>query len=191
MNIVEKNPQCFLFTLITIFLSLVLIACSPENKSNLVADNASPKIAQCIVDQSQCEFQLIDAQAQVLFDVDKIVAEQPFNMVIKYQGKDSLKSINGYLEGVDMYMGKIPLFFEPQLSINDIADKATENSNSAIIKSAQLPKKIKQNSKQAFQIEVLVGSCSAAQMKWRIWLTFITEENKKQTKMFTVQSYRI
>lgn len=191
MNIVEKNPQCFLFTLITIFLSLVLIACSPENKSNLVADNASPKIAQCIVDQSQCEFQLIDAQAQVLFDVDKIVAEQPFNMVIKYQGKDSLKSINGYLEGVDMYMGKIPLFFEPQLSINDIADKATENSNSAIIKSAQLPKKIKQNSKQAFQTEVLVGSCSAAQMKWRIWLTFITEENKKQTKMFTVQSYRI
>jgi hypothetical protein len=191
MNIVEKNPQCFLFTLITIFLSLVLIACSPENKSNLVADNASPKIAQCIVDQSQCEFQLIDAQAQVLFDVDKIVAEQPFNMVIKYQGKDSLKSINGYLEGVDMYMGKIPLFFEPQLSINDIADKATENSNSAIIKSAQLPKKIKQNSKQAFQTEVLVGSCSAAQMKWRIWLMFITEENKKQTKMFTVQSYRI
>ena len=191
MNIVEKNPQCFLFTLITIFLSLVLIACSPENKSNLVADNASPKIAQCIVDQSQCEFKLIDAQAQVLFDVDKIVAEQPFNMVIKYQGKESLKSINGYLEGVDMYMGKIPLFFEPQLSTNDIADKATENSNSAIIKSAQLPEKIKQNSKQAFQTEVLVGSCSAAQMKWRIWLTFITEENKKQTKMFTVQSYRI
>ncbi|AWB57178.1 hypothetical protein [Colwellia sp. Arc7-D] len=191
MNIVEKNPQCFLFTLITIFLSLVLIACSPENKSNLVADNASPKIAQCIVDQSQCEFQLIDAQAQVLFDVDKIVAEQPFNMVIKYQGKDRLKSITGYLEGVDMYMGKIPLFFEPQLSTNDIADKATESSTSAISKSAQLPEKIKQNSKQAFQTEVLVGSCSAAQMKWRIWLTFITEENKKQTKMFTVQSYRI
>jgi hypothetical protein len=90
-----------------------------------------------------------------------------------------------------MYMGKIPLFFEPQLSTNDIADKATESSTSAISKSAQLPEKIKQNSKQAFQTEVLVGSCSAAQMKWRIWLTFITEENKKQTKMFTVQSYRI
>lgn len=187
MNIVEKNPPCFLFTLITIFLSLVLIACSPENKSNLVADNASEKNAQCIVDQSQCEFQLIDAQAQILFDVDKIVAEQSFNMVVKYQGKERLKSITGYLEGVDMYMGKIPLFFDSQKSTNAINDKSTESSNSAISKSAQLPEKIK----QAFQTEVLVGSCSAAQMKWRIWLTFITEENKKQTKMFTVQSYRM
>ena len=88
--------------IIALFLSVLLFACSPDNKLNLNTDVASAKIAHCIVGQSKCEFALTNAKAKVLFDVEKIIAEQPFNMIVKYQGQEKLKSITGYLEGVDM-----------------------------------------------------------------------------------------
>ena len=176
---VIKSISRILSVIIALLLSVLLFACSPDNQSNLNTDIASAKIAQCIVGQSKCEFALTNAEAKVLFDVENIIAEQPFNMIIKYQGQEKLKSINGYLEGVDMYMGKIPLFFDLQAMTN--------NGNEVVQKENQLPS---QELSQVFQTEVLIGSCSSAQMKWRIWLTFTTEKNIKHTKMFTVPSYR-
>lgn len=207
---VEKSASHILSLIIALLLSILLFACSPENKSNLNPDIASPRIAQCIVEQSKCEFELSNAKAQVLFDVEKIIAEQPFNMIVKYQGSDKLKSITGYLEGVDMYMGKIPLFFDAQAFTNDSNETTLKSSKTTADKSKEVIKQFKHVSKentvqetpkkvtplnlnefsQVFQTEVLVGSCSSAQMKWRIWLTFTTEKNIKHTKMFTVPSYR-
>lgn len=207
----KKSASYILSKNVVIFLSVLLFACSPDNKLTLNADKTPQKIAQCIDEQSQCEFDLAGAKAEVLFDVDKITAEQPFNMVVKYHGNDKLKSITGYLEGVDMYMGKIPLFFDAQAFTNDSNEILTQSLNITASKSKHVPEQFKQAAEekikqktvqktqqlnllelsQVFQTEVLVGSCSSAQMKWRIWLTFTTEKNIKHTKMFTVPSYRL
>lgn len=168
----QKLALGILFTV----LAITLTACNPQDKTDAIASDKKKRTAQCLAQQSQCEFDLAGGKVQVLFDVDKITAEQSFNMVVNYHGAETLINISGYLEGGDMYMGKIPLFIEPRLSVNSIENKIAAD--------------VKQASKQVFQAEVLVGSCSAEQMTWRIWLTFTTSEHKAYSKMLTVVSYR-
>ncbi|TWX73364.1 hypothetical protein [Colwellia sp. C1TZA3] len=190
MNIVKKLARDILLTLLVI----LLIACSPQDHANTTVAVQNTRTAQCIAQQSQCQFDLAGGAVQVLFDIDRIVAEQAFNMVVNYQGTQALISVSGYLEGVNMYMGKIPLFIEEVFPKNKINNKGLDNLKPVGIDIAQL--KIDPTSgreiasKQVFQAEVLVGSCSAEQMTWRIWLTFTTVENKSYTKMLTVASYR-
>jgi hypothetical protein len=190
MNITEKLAQRVLLPLLVI----LIIACNPQDKTITTKGDKSVRAAQCIAQQSQCQFELSGGQVQVLFDVDKIIAEQSFNMIVHYHGAETITSIKGYLEGVEMYMGKIPLFIEAQISENSIYDKEQvkvkplENETTQL--KANLNSSIKPSIQQTFQADVLVGSCSAQIMTWRIWLTFTTSENKTYTKMLTVQSYR-
>lgn len=194
MNISKKLAQDILLT----WLAILLTACSPQEKANTKVDDQSRRTAQCIAQQSQCQFDLAGGQVQVLFNVERIVAEQAFNMVLNYQGTQALTSVSGYLEGVNMYMGKIPLFIEEDFSNNRLNNKKLDNVKAEQIDTTQL--KIESTfeskfesetaSKQVFQADVLVGSCSAEEMTWRIWLTFSTVEEKTYTKMLTVASYR-
>ena len=203
MNITEKLTQHMLLILLVALLAIILVACSPQDTNTNIAGDITPRTTQCIAQQSQCQFDLAGGQVQVLFDVEKIVAEQSFNMVLNYQGSEALKNISGYLEGVDMFMGKIPLFIEQQTSNRLIDDsaKADLKASASDISQSQLDitqgitQGVKQDVNhvvsQVFQAEVLVGSCSAEHMTWRIWLTFTTNTNKTFTKMFTVPTYRI
>ncbi|MBA6289621.1 hypothetical protein [Colwellia sp. MB3u-4] len=198
MNISKKLAQDILLTLSAILLT----ACSPQDKVNPTVDVQNVPTAQCITQQSQCQFDLAGGQVQVLFTVDRIVAEQAFNMVLNYQGTPALTSVSGYLEGVNMYMGKIPLFIEESFPNNRMNNKKLDNVKPDQINITQL--KIESEfestfestiesetaSKQVFKAEVLVGSCSAEEMTWRIWLTFTTVKEKTYTKMLTVASYR-
>jgi hypothetical protein len=186
MNISKKLAQGILLTL----LAILLTACSPQDKVNPAVGVQSFRTAQCIVQQSQCQFDLAGGQVQVLFNVDRIVAEQAFNMVLNYQGEQVLTSVSGYLEGVSMYMGKIPLFIEEDFQNNRTSNKKLDNLTPEQIDTTQLKIDSETASKQVFQAEVLVGSCSAEEMTWRIWLTFTTVEQKSYTKMLTVASYR-
>jgi hypothetical protein len=194
MNISKKLARGILLT----WLAILLTACSPQDKGNTTVDVQSIRTAQCIAQQSQCQFDLAGGQVQVLFTVDRIVAEQEFNMVLNYQGPPALTSVSGYLEGVNMYMGKIPLFIEEDFPNNKMNNKKLDNVKPEKMDITQL--KIDNEfdstfesetaSKQVFKTEVLVGSCSAEEMTWRIWLTFTTVEQKTYTKMLTVVSYR-
>lgn len=195
MKIATKISQDILSVILVIFFTITLGACNREDKTNLSVKEQAPKIFQCIADQSQCQFDLAQAKVRVLFDGDRIVAEQPFNIMLEYRGTETLKAISGYLEGVDMYMGKIPLFFDVPVSSGAISTNKLIASKTAEVKStASSSAKISAGKTlqktQNFQTKVLLGSCSAAQMQWRIWLTFITEKDKSYTKMFTLQSYR-
>ncbi len=143
-----------------------LMACDPKADSNLNTAELRLHTAKCIDQQSTCQLNLAEGNVEILFDVEKIIAEQAFNMVLNYQGANTISSITGYLEGVDMFMGKIPLFIEPKLATKTKKDK------------------------QTFQAELLVGSCSAEQMTWRVWLTFIMSDAQQYTKMFTIVSNR-
>jgi len=198
MNISKKLAQGILL----IGLAILLTACSPQEKVNPTVSVQSVRTAQCIAQQSQCQFDLAGGRVQVLFTVDRIVAEQAFNMVLNYQGAQALTSVSGYLEGVNMYMGKIPLFIEESFPNNRTNNQKLDNLTPEQIDITQL--KIESEfdstfestiesetaSKQVFKAEVLVGSCSAEEMTWRIWLTFTTVEQKTYTKMLTVASYR-
>lgn len=163
-------------------LIMQLTGCSPQDKANVMVRDNEIRSFQCLPQQSQCQFDLAIGQIDVLFDVEKIVAEQSFNMQVNFHGAETLTNITGYLEGVDMFMGKIPLFIEQRKTNAAIDSKVRVDIK-------QPSKKIAQR-KQTFQAEVLVGSCSAQQMTWRIWLTFTTNENKNYRKMLTVVSYR-
>lgn len=143
-----------------------LMACDTKPGSNLHTGESRLHTAKCIDKQSTCQLNLAEGNVEILFDVEKIIAEQAFNIVLDYQGENTISSIAGYLEGVDMFMGKIPLFIEPELATKTKKDK------------------------QTFQAEVLVGSCSAEQMRWRVWLIFTMSDAQQYTKMFTIVSNR-
>lgn len=142
------------------------MACNPKPENNFNAGEPRLHTAKCIEQQSTCQVNLAEGNVEILFDVEKIIAEQAFNMVLNYQGENTINNIAGYLEGADMFMGKIPLFIE------------------------LAPAKKTKTGKQTFQAEVLVGSCSAEQMTWRVWLTFTMSDAQQHTSMFTLVSYR-
>ena len=193
MNLLKQFLSKFPLAIFT----LLLTACSPQYENNTLVNAETARTAQCLALQSQCQFDLMSGQVEVLFDVEKIIAEQSFNMVVNYHGTETLTDISGYLEGVDMFMGKIPLFIEEHVS-GSLKDHS-KNSSAANTLLADVDAKLqsKENAlvideiRQTFQGEVLVGSCSAEQMTWRIWLTFTTNENKTYNKTFTVESYRM
>lgn len=150
---------------------LAITACKGDKTSGNQKNSASSKSVsemQCMAQQTPCQFDVEGGRIDVLFDVSKVVAEQAFNMSVRYTGNKTINTVNGYMEGVEMYMGKIPLFFE---------STATSPSLDNTIKT------------QVFQGEVLVGSCSAKTMTWKIWLSLTDSDNKVTTKMLTIVSH--
>lgn len=189
MNFLKKLALRLLLSLLT---TLLLAACNPQDKSKIMLDDKKTRTTTCIAQQSQCQFDLASGQVQVLFDVEKIVAEQSFNMVLNYRGVETLTKISGYLEGVDMFMGKIPLFIDARAPEPWLNDKALNDRTLANLESpTKNVSQMKQEKRQVFHAEILVGSCSAEQMTWRIWLTFTTNNNQTYRKTLTVVSYRL
>ncbi|TYK64752.1 hypothetical protein CWS31_014115 [Colwellia echini] len=134
-----------------IILILLISACKPE--SGLVNIDAQLQ-PQCITSQSQCEISTTAGTFIVQFSqsmpnsklTDNIKTELPFTIEVSSRTPEgnvlqSISKISGYLEGKDMFMGKVPVFFEKQAGNNNYV--ATS----------------------------LLASCSEEQMVWRLWLT--------------------
>jgi len=62
--------------------------------------------------QSECFKTTPFGEVSIRFNVDEIVSETPFEIVLNVDNPNQSLHVTGYLEGKDMYMGKIPLFFE-------------------------------------------------------------------------------
>ena len=97
----RKNLCGYLLTLFSLF------GCEPHN--NVSNFNIPPT---CIETQTTCSVINDFGQFTLLLDVKQLVSETPFNYYLSYQGNYSVVSAQGYLEGQNMYMGKIPVFFE-------------------------------------------------------------------------------
>jgi hypothetical protein len=169
---------------ITLWLVLItgLMAC---DNNGVQVDKKTADVArqmQCLEQQSSCYLDVANGRAEILFDVNRITAEDAFNISINYEGLSTIKTVTGYMEGVNMFMGKIPLFLE-----QTIEPKKTASS---VVKTLEATKLTKMDRLQMFQGEMLVGSCSEKTMTWRVWLTFTTEGNQTETKMFTIVSHR-
>ncbi len=167
-------------------LTILGSACNGENAQASKENNDPARKMQCIEQQSQCFFDVAEGRVDVLFDVDKIIAEQAFNISVNYTGAKTINTVSGYMEGVDMFMGKIPLFLEKSINA-DSTGNVKAVSTGTVVDNAE---SMSQNNIQAFQGEVLVGSCSAEKMTWKIWLTFTDNDKKNYTKMLTIVSHR-
>lgn len=120
--------------------SLLLSSCSEGKKTNSTLVEPS-----CIARQSQCRFDTPFGTVSVLFNQQKILTEEPFKVLIKTSTPTKSFIIDGFLEGKNMYMGKVPLLF----SYDEM--------------------------KQLYIAETMLGSCSVEHMTWVMHLTLKTE----------------
>jgi len=148
-----------------IFFGFILLTsgCKPvADKSAVNSDNLLK--LQCIESQSRCKvstefanFSLKFSQQQLL---DKVKTELPFFIELSLLQEGSEKSneqraqkritkVSAYLEGKDMFMGKVPVFFE-------------QGSSEGI-----------------YLAQSLLASCSEEQMDWRLWITVEVAEQKQ------------
>ena len=142
---------------------LSISACKPVSEHN-GQNTATKLIPQCINSQSICEIKTEFSSYIVKFSqhtsssnikgklLDNITTELPFSIELsqintqietKIQTNSELNTtkVSAYLEGRDMFMGKVPVFFEREGESN------------------------------IYSAESLLASCSEDQMVWRLWVT--------------------
>lgn len=140
-------------------------ACNPAYEQSKVSDPIT-LVPQCIGSQSQCEINTELANFSVKFSQaklsDKIITELPFAIELTsfavQNGEINITEISAHLEGKDMFMGKVPVFF-----------KKIEGSN-------------------VYSAQSLLASCHEEMMAWRLWITAKVEgENQSFFVDFTSQ----
>ncbi|WP_286268747.1 hypothetical protein [Thalassotalea hakodatensis] len=83
---------------------MMLISCTdhkPEKTINPI----------CIDGQSACVVEVLNNQVDLKFNRQRLVAETPFIMRVDSSNNSEIIKVTGYMEGENMYMGKIPLMF--------------------------------------------------------------------------------
>lgn len=132
---------------------LLISACKPVSEQDSV-NTLNPLEPLCIASQSQCQVNTKLANFSIKFSQqqlsDNVKTELPFLIELTELAEPSQSeqvtqknttNISAYLEGKDMFMGKVPIFFE---------QTAKEGVYSA---------------------QSLLASCSEEHMDWRLWIT--------------------
>jgi len=156
------------FSFVPFFFSLLtLVSCdSSINKSpKLLSSNHYPdEKLSCTAFQSPCYIENVVGRFDIYFLSDKLKAEEPFKVAVKYSphkelidtykiGKQidtslenlQLIKLTGYMEGKDMFMGKIPVLFE--------------------------------KNKNLFVANTVVSACHTNKMVWKLILTAELEDS--------------
>lgn len=87
-----------------LILSILLMSCIEPQKVQYIEP-------RCLSGQTQCYFDSEFGQFSILFNVERALAERPFNVIVQLDTPQNI-NISGHIEGRDMYMGKIPLIFD-------------------------------------------------------------------------------
>ena len=127
------------------FICLVVYFLATKNTDEKGVD--APQLA-CQDFQSSCDVMIGEQAYTISFDRKTLIPEEPFSIVIEPSNVSSipLPQLSGFMEGVTMYMGKVPLVFEQALDINS------------------------EHTKHIFKATTVLGSCNENKMTWRIWL---------------------
>jgi len=114
----------------------------------------------CLASQSHCKITSAHGDFSVLFNVEKVITENEFDIVL-VSHEHKIKNVSAHIEGKNMFMGKIPLFFEDD-----------DNSNHLTLTA-----------------KTMLGSCSEANMRWIIWfdVTMSSESNEQLQARFFVE----
>ncbi len=138
-----------MFKILFLITTLLFIsACKPVAEQNNAIVKNMP-LPLCIKSQSQCEIITELADLSIKFSqlqlADNIKTELPFvielNQVVSKVTEQKILRVSAYLEGKDMFMGKVPVFFDK-----------TEGSNK-------------------FLAQSLLANCTEERMVWRLWVT--------------------
>ena len=143
--------------LIFFVILLSCIACQPIKKTEVNPNKLNSP--ECIVDQSNCVISTKVGDFSVMFNVKKVTTEAPFKIFVSYQGVMEIKVIDAYMEGINMFMGKIPLFFKNNMEKDSL-----------------------------FSAKTMVVACAEPDMKWRLWFT-VTLFDKNQQKTIKQQFF--
>jgi len=108
---------------------------------------------QCLTSQSVCVIKTTMGKFTVGFNVAEVKVETPFSIIVSYTGKQKIETINGYMEGKNMFMGKIPLLFKNNLNNN------------------------------RFIAGTMVVACSEPKMTWRVWIKAKYQSENLQKEM--------
>ncbi|WP_206485817.1 hypothetical protein [Thalassotalea sp. G2M2-11] len=127
-------------------ITLSVVSCTPAKKTPSLF--VKPL---CIAQQSQCDFQSPFGQVNVSFNVEKIQTEQLFKIYLSGNNLPANLTVSAYLEGKEMYMGKIPLFFQ--------YDEQAKH----------------------YVSDAMLGSCSEEKMTWVVWFTIADATTDKKT----------
>ena len=98
-----------MFNKLSLFILCLLFLSSCENKA---IEKSSVVQPACMAFQKSCEVFMDNKKVNIFFNAKKIKPEQPFGIFIVADEQSNDFVYSGYLEGVNMFMGKIPLFFE-------------------------------------------------------------------------------
>jgi hypothetical protein len=142
--------------LLCVFSVIFLIsACEPTQEQT----NSKPlEELRCIGSQTECFVATKLANFSIKFSqyqlTDNIEAELPFTIELAVidedKDKQNVAKVSAHMEGRDMYMGKVPVFFK-------------QNDN-----------------KSAYLAETMLASCSGGKMVWRLWITTEMAEQQQQ-----------
>jgi hypothetical protein len=176
-----------------IVFSFLLMACQPD--SPVAKPEKTLLHTKCIASQSRCEVTTEKSQYSVRFWqenlLDTIKGETPFTIEIipltilpteinepidlatRSIKNSTITKISGYLEGRDMFMGKVPVFFTATPSPTT-AQTPIEQATELTIPSLK---------NLAYLAETQLANCMAEQMVWRFW---ITVERVEETESFFV-----
>jgi len=152
----------FVVTMFVITMLLNVISCKPMTNADTKKRQVSHSFA-CIASQHACEKTTGLGDFTVQFSGElaqgKLKTELPFYIRLKFKGaKNSykLQKVESFMEGKDMFMGKVPVFF----------NVSSDNN--------------------AFIAKTLLASCSEEVMTWRLWFTvnINIEDNIKQQRFF-------
>ncbi len=118
---------------VLVFVVFILLGC--EKRELVTTHYINP---QCITTQSHCEINTSNGVFKVLFNVDPVITENEFDISLKLESALKIKNVSAYMEGKKMFMGKIPLFFQPT------------------------------SEKNMYLTQAILGSCSDDKMRWVI-----------------------
>ncbi len=137
-----------------------ILACSPAQQAGKKESAVSQVPFVCIESQSRCEVTTDVGTFTLSFSgqihAGKVITELPFQIQLELEPlvQDyQLVSVNSYLEGKSMFMGKIPVFFQA----------LEENSN-------------------ATRAETLLVNCSEETMTWRQWFSVEIKQGSQTVK---------
>jgi hypothetical protein len=143
-----------------------LLGCEQVNKVN----NMSVE-PYCLSSQNTCTVKSSHGEFLVLFTQEQIVTENPFDIIFIAQDKRVIKKISAHMEGKNMYMGKIPLFFSSSTGEFNLTN-FSQNHNSI-----------------SYSAKTMLGSCTEEIMRWIIFFDITLEDIKGNTiiESFTIE----
>jgi len=180
MNILFKIKPV-LYLLMLLLTALAVLSCEQQKQ-----DHASTITPKCISSQNTCVINLRSGEFSILFNKDPVITDTPFDIFLVSDGRSIIKNISAHMEGKNMFMGKIPLFFDylsdenKNQELNDFKVNVPESES------------IESNAvfrKETYIANTMLGSCSEENMRWIIYFTISLETTlgEMKTENFNIE----